>query len=110
MKESAKDAARRATHSKKVVDKKEAKSSKQLALEDSILGRDSSMSSAPALVHPSRNSIGDSNIANMNRIFLEKQAKDEAKMFWEMGKRLRATYDEDKAEVVDQLIAMENRD
>ncbi|GAB4841836.1 hypothetical protein Ancab_022580 [Ancistrocladus abbreviatus] len=46
----------------------------------------------------------------MNRLYLEKQIQDEAKMFWEMGKRLGAMYEGDETEVVEQLIALANRD
>ncbi|GAB4857287.1 hypothetical protein Ancab_015195 [Ancistrocladus abbreviatus] len=49
----------------------------------------------------SGNSIGDSNIENMNQLYLEKQVQDEAKMFWEMGMRLGATFEGDETEVVE---------
>ncbi|GAB4837718.1 hypothetical protein Ancab_002572 [Ancistrocladus abbreviatus] len=57
--------------------------------------------SSKPMAQMSGNSIGDSNIENMNRLYLEKQIQDEAKMFWEMGKRLRAMYEGDEIEVVE---------
>ncbi|GAB4840943.1 hypothetical protein Ancab_021703 [Ancistrocladus abbreviatus] len=56
------------------------------------------------------NSIGDSNIANMNRLYLENQVREEARRIWEMGKSLGATYKGEDEEVIEKLVAMDKRD
>ncbi|GAB4841235.1 hypothetical protein Ancab_021967 [Ancistrocladus abbreviatus] len=66
--------------------------------------------SATSMDHPFGNSIGDSNIVNMNRIFLDKLIANEAKELQELSKKLAASFASDETEVVNKLIDMEYRD
>ncbi|GAB4846617.1 hypothetical protein Ancab_025623 [Ancistrocladus abbreviatus] len=55
-------------------------------------------------------SIGDSNIANVNRIFIQNQHEIEAKKIWELGKRLGAHVEGNEDKVVEKIRCMEEKD
>ncbi|GAB4856584.1 hypothetical protein Ancab_014501, partial [Ancistrocladus abbreviatus] len=54
-------------------------------------------------------SIGDSNIQNMNKLFLQK-IQEEATDIWKMGKQLGVSFPGDYLEVIDHLGQLEIRD
>ncbi|GAB4856329.1 hypothetical protein Ancab_014256 [Ancistrocladus abbreviatus] len=55
-------------------------------------------------------SIADSNIQNMNKIFIQNLHSLRAKEIWEMGKRLGISAKGDEKEVIDYFHKMEERD
>ncbi|GAB4833578.1 hypothetical protein Ancab_031821 [Ancistrocladus abbreviatus] len=56
------------------------------------------------------NSITDSNVANMNRLFIQRQAQASAVEAWEFGRKLDVSYDGEETEIINRLIMMEERD
>ncbi|GAB4827586.1 hypothetical protein Ancab_034468 [Ancistrocladus abbreviatus] len=48
-------------------------------------------------------STGDSNIANMNKLFIQNQDEMEAKKIWELSKRLGAHVEGNEEEVVEKI-------
>ncbi|GAB4826623.1 hypothetical protein Ancab_033518 [Ancistrocladus abbreviatus] len=55
-------------------------------------------------------SIGDSDINNMNRLYLDKQAESQAQEVWELGKLFGAAYNDSEAEIFDNIKRLEERD
>ncbi|GAB4836237.1 hypothetical protein Ancab_001152, partial [Ancistrocladus abbreviatus] len=53
------------------------------------------------------NSITDSSIANMKRLFIQRQAQASAVEVWEFGKRLGVSYAREETEIINRLILME---
>ncbi|GAB4836560.1 hypothetical protein Ancab_001472, partial [Ancistrocladus abbreviatus] len=56
------------------------------------------------------NTITDSSIENVNRIFLQRQAKSNAVEVWEFGKKLGATFEGEEMEIVNRLTLIEEKD
>ncbi|GAB4836060.1 hypothetical protein Ancab_000977 [Ancistrocladus abbreviatus] len=56
------------------------------------------------------NSLSDSHIHNMNRLYLLKHLSLDAEAIWNVGKALGVEFSSDKQEIIDRIRTMEDKD